>query len=81
MSPPSSAIGTASSFCSFFSADGKLSPGQIWRQESVIGTVFEAAYRLDDAGSIIPTITGSAFVNAKGDIVLDKKDPFQFGIS
>ena len=62
------------------SADGKLSPGQIWRQESVIGTVFEAAYRLDGAGSIIPTITGSAFVNAKGDIVLDEKDPFQFGI-
>jgi 4-hydroxyproline epimerase len=62
------------------SADGKLSPGQVWRQESVIGTVFEAAYRLDGAGSIIPTITGSAFVNAKGDIVLDEKDPFQFGI-
>ncbi|HEX6562766.1 MAG TPA: proline racemase family protein, partial [Chthoniobacterales bacterium] len=63
------------------SADGKLSPGQVWRQESVIGTVFEAAYRLDGGGSIIPTITGSAFVNAKGDIVLDEKDPFQFGIS
>ncbi|HEY2423631.1 MAG TPA: proline racemase family protein [Chthoniobacterales bacterium] len=62
------------------SADGKLSPGQVWRQESVIGTVFEAAYRLDGAGSIIPTITGSAFVNAKGEIVLDEKDPFQFGI-
>ena len=62
------------------SADGKLSPGQVWRQESVIGTVFEAAYRLDGAGSIIPMITGSAFVNAKGDIVLDEQDPFQFGI-
>jgi 4-hydroxyproline epimerase len=61
-------------------ADGKLSPGQVWRQESVIGTVFEAAYRLDGAGSIIPMITGSAFVNAKGDIVLDEQDPFQFGI-
>jgi 4-hydroxyproline epimerase len=62
-------------------ADGKLSPGQIWRQESVIGTVFEATYRLDGTGSTIPTITGSAFVNAKGDIVLDEQDPFQFGIS
>jgi 4-hydroxyproline epimerase len=61
------------------SADGKLSPGQTWRQESVIGTVFEATYRLDGT-SVIPTITGSAFVNAKGEIVLDEQDPFQFGI-
>ena len=62
------------------SADKKLSPGQIWRQESVIGTVFEAVYELDGAGSVIPTITGSAFVTAKGEIVLDEQDPFQFGI-
>jgi 4-hydroxyproline epimerase len=62
------------------SADKKLLPGQVWRQESVIGTVFEATYHLDETGSIIPTITGSAFVNAKGDIVLDEEDPFQFRI-
>jgi 4-hydroxyproline epimerase len=61
------------------SADGKLSPSQTWRQESVIGTVFEATYRLDGT-SVIPTITGSAFVNVKGEIVLDEQDPFQFGI-
>jgi 4-hydroxyproline epimerase len=61
-------------------AEGKLSPGQSWRQESVIGTVFEATYRLDGTASVIPTITGSAFVNAKGEIVLDEQDPFQFGI-
>jgi 4-hydroxyproline epimerase len=61
-------------------AEGKLSPGQTWRQESVIGTVFEATYRLDGTDSVIPTITGSAFVNAKGEIVLDEQDPFQFGI-
>jgi 4-hydroxyproline epimerase len=62
-------------------AEGKLSPGRIWQQESVIGTIFEAAYHLDGAGSIIPTITGSAFMTAKGEIVLDEQDPFQFGIS
>jgi 4-hydroxyproline epimerase len=62
-------------------ADKKLSPGQIWRQESVIGTVFEAVYELDGAGSVIPTITGSAFVTAKGEIVFDEHDPFQFGIA
>jgi 4-hydroxyproline epimerase len=63
------------------SADEKLSPGQIWRQESVIGTIFEATYRPGTAHSIIPTITGSAFVNAKGEVVLDENDPFQFGIT
>ena len=63
------------------SADKKLSPGRIWRQESVIGTVFEAVYELDGVGSVIPTITGSAFVTAKGEIVFDEQDPFQFGIS
>ena len=62
------------------SADGKLSPGQIWRQESVIGTIFEGTYQLAGAGSVIPTITGSAFVTAKGEIVFDENDPFQFGI-
>jgi 4-hydroxyproline epimerase len=61
-------------------AEGKLSPGQTWRQESVIGTLFEATYRLDGTASVIPTITGSAFVNAKGEIVFDEQDPFQFGI-
>jgi 4-hydroxyproline epimerase len=61
-------------------AEGKLSPGQTWRQESVTGTLFEATYRLDGTASVIPTITGSAFVNAKGEIVFDEQDPFQFGI-
>jgi 4-hydroxyproline epimerase len=61
-------------------AEGKLSTGQTWRQESVIGTLFEATYRLDGTASVIPTITGSAFVNAKGEIVFDEQDPFQFGI-
>jgi len=62
-------------------ADGKLSPGQIWRQESVIGTIFEAAYQPDGAGYVVPTITGSAFIMAKGEIVFDDQDPFQFGIT
>src|SRR3546814_11770927 len=28
-------------------ADGKLQPGQIWRQASVIGSEFEGSYELD----------------------------------
>jgi 4-hydroxyproline epimerase len=62
------------------SAEGKLSPGQVWRQESIILTLFDAVYQFDQAGAVIPTITGSAFVTAEGEIVFDEQDPFQFGI-
>jgi 4-hydroxyproline epimerase len=61
-------------------AEGKLAFGQIWRQESIIGTVFDAVYQFDRAGAVIPTITGSAFVTTQGEIVFDEQDPFQFGI-
>jgi len=61
-------------------ADGKLPPGQVWRQESIIGSVFEASYTAADTG-IIPTITGTAYLTAETTLILDPADPFQFGIS
>lgn len=61
-------------------ADGKLKPGQIWRQESIVGSVFEGSIEIDDEGSVIPTITGEAFVTAETTLVLDPRDPFRFGI-
>ena len=60
-------------------ADGKLVPGQIWRQESLIGTLFEGSITLRD-GVICPHIKGSAFVNSEATLVLDERDPFQWGI-
>ena len=60
-------------------ADGKLSPGQVWRQESIIGSVFEGSYEMDEAG-IIPTIKGQAFITAEATLFLSPTDPFQFGI-
>lgn len=60
-------------------ADGKLREGQIWRQESIVGSVFEGAVRVD-GDKIYPTITGSAFVNAEADLILDERDPFCYGI-
>jgi 4-hydroxyproline epimerase len=60
-------------------ADGKLQPGQIWRQESIVGSVFEGTYRSADE-RISPTIRGSAFVNAEADLLLDERDPFCWGI-
>ncbi|MES2073798.1 MAG: 4-hydroxyproline epimerase [Pseudomonadota bacterium] len=60
-------------------ADGKLAPGDIWRQESIIGSVFEGSYR--QAGDkILPSIRGTAFVNAEASLLLDEHDPFVWGI-
>ncbi|WP_345816068.1 4-hydroxyproline epimerase [Paraburkholderia sp. PREW-6R] len=62
-------------------ADGKLAAGEVWRQESIIGSVFEARYeRAADNASIIPTITGHAYIMAEGRLCFDGRDPFARGI-
>ena len=61
-------------------ADGKLAEGESWKQESVIGSSFEASYRRLDDKRIRPTITGSAFVTAESVQIVDPKDPFAWGI-
>ena len=63
-------------------ADEKLAPGQVWRQEGILGTVFEGSYELE-AGSrtrIIPRITGSAYVTSESKLILNPEDPFCSGI-
>jgi 4-hydroxyproline epimerase len=61
-------------------ADGKLAPGQIWRQESVIGSVFEGSVRVE-GGIIHPRIRGSAYITAEATLLIDSADPFGRGIS
>jgi 4-hydroxyproline epimerase len=60
-------------------ADGALAEGARWRQESVVGSVFEGSYRKAEGG-IVPTIEGQAFVCGEGTALLDPKDPFCWGI-
>lgn len=60
-------------------ADGLLEPGQVWRQESIVGSVFEGTVTPVEGG-VIPTITGTAFVNGESRILIDEQDPFRFGI-
>ena len=59
--------------------DGKLQAGQIWKQQSVVGSIFEGSVQLD-GDKIIPTITGEAWVMAEGVILVDERDPFGSGI-
>lgn len=60
-------------------ADGKLTEGAPWVQESILGSTFTARYRRDGE-RILPTISGTAFVNAEATLLLDKRDPFCWGI-
>ena len=60
-------------------ADGKIREGQVWKQESIIGSLFEASITVR-GGKVHPIIKGSAFVNAEAELVLDPLDPFSMGI-
>jgi len=60
-------------------ADGKLAPGEVWRQESIVGSVFEGRIEVTD-GVVHPEITGFAYVNAELNLILDDRDPFRSGI-
>lgn len=76
-------------------ASGQLAPGQLWRQASVIGSLFEASYEAvvlsrpeysaQIAERTVPeqvrvSLIGSAYVNAEADLILDPRDPFCMGI-
>ncbi|AEF24370.1 4-hydroxyproline epimerase [Pseudomonas fulva] len=60
-------------------ADGKLQPGEIWRQASVIGSLFEGSYQWQ-GDKVIPTIRGRAHISAEATLLLEQDDPFAWGI-
>jgi 4-hydroxyproline epimerase len=60
-------------------ADGKLAEGQVWRQESIVGSVFEGSVSVIDS-VVHPRIKGSAFITAESDLIVDERDPFSMGI-
>ena len=70
--------GTSAKLACLF-ADGKLEPGQVWRQESVVGSIFEGTVEVLD-NNIYPSIKGSAFITAEAELILDPRDPFCMGI-
>ena len=60
-------------------ADGKIEEGEVWRQESITGSLFEGTAQVID-GELIPTIKGSAFVTAEATLILNPSDPCCWGI-
>ena len=61
-------------------ADGKLAPGVVWRQASVIGSMFEASYQPGKEGQVLPTIRGRAHLSADAHLLIEDGDPFAWGI-
>jgi len=60
-------------------ADAQLKEGEVWRQEGILGSVFEGTVALDGE-ALIPTVTGRAFVTAEATLLLDPADPLCWGI-
>jgi 4-hydroxyproline epimerase len=60
-------------------ADGLLAEGEIWRQESMVGSVFEGSVIVKDH-LVHPRIKGSAWITAEAQLVFHERDPFCWGI-
>ena len=60
-------------------AKGRLREGEIWKQESITGSVFEGQIAREN-GALRPTITGTAWINAQGALLLDENDPLCWGL-
>ena len=58
---------------------GQLAPGQLWRQESVTGSLF-TGWLTDQDGKLIPHIRGRAFVTGEATLYFDPLDFFRGGI-
>ena len=61
-------------------AAGKLKPGQIWRQAGILDTVFHCQVDELPDGSVLPRVSGRAWVNGEAMYLFDPEDPFQDGI-
>jgi len=61
-------------------AEGKLSEGQTWKQEGILGTVFTGSV-VSHGDQVIPTISGRAWITAESKLYFDPGDPFGKGIA
>ena len=62
-------------------ADGELRAGEAWRQASILDTVFEGTVEELDEGTVLPSVSGTAFVNGEADLIISADDPFRHGIA
>lgn len=70
--------GTSAKLACLF-ADGKLKAGETWRQESIVGSVFEGSVEPLENG-VIPCIRGTAHITAESTLLMNPHDPFRAGL-
>jgi 4-hydroxyproline epimerase len=61
-------------------ADGLMKPGDAWRQESIVGSVFTGSFDVE-GDRVLPRIRGSAYVTAETTLIINDDDPFGEGIA
>lgn len=71
--------GTSAKLAGLF-ARGKLKSGQVWHQASILDTVFTGSVEPLPDGTVIPTISGRAWITGETTFHFDATDPFRFGI-
>jgi len=60
--------------------DGKLAPGEAWKQEGILGTVFWGSVREGRDRQVNPSIRGRAWVTGESKLLFAGDDPFARGI-
>jgi 4-hydroxyproline epimerase len=61
-------------------ADGLLQPGELWRQEGILGTVFTGSVQKGTNGAVQPSIRGRAWITGESKLMFGPDDPFAQGI-
>jgi 4-hydroxyproline epimerase len=61
-------------------ADGLLRPGELWRQEGILGTVFTGSVQKGINGAVQPSIRGRAWITGESKLMFGADDPFAQGI-
>jgi hypothetical protein len=59
--------------------DGMLEEGRTWRQESVLGGVYEASVRREGS-MLVPTVRGRAWISAETTLHFAADDPYRTGL-
>ena len=60
-------------------ARGRLAVGQLWRQESITGSLFTGWLTERPNGELVPHVRGTAFITSESTLRFDPLDPFRCG--
>lgn len=60
-------------------AHGRLAIGQVWRQESITGSLFTGWLTEGANRELVPHVRGGAFITAESTLLFDPLDPFRWG--